>query len=123
MSLNMPVINIYRVCENTLFIFEVSTWASKTVAFIGWVEIPMHVVSYVCCCKNNCDFECCRCYLFIQGAATQCFLAIHPSVKGVSGKYFQNCSFSKRSNEAKDPKVGYKLWEFSEKLISSKKFN
>ncbi|KAH7425080.1 hypothetical protein KP509_11G038900 [Ceratopteris richardii] len=52
-----------------------------------------------------------------QGAATQCFLAIHPAVCGVSGKYFQNCTFSKRSDLASSATLSRKLWEFSDSLL------
>ncbi|KAI5059365.1 hypothetical protein GOP47_0025684 [Adiantum capillus-veneris] len=57
-----------------------------------------------------------------QGAATQCFLALHPCVNGVSGKYFGNCSYSKRTRSASDPKLAQQLWEFSEFMLSLKSF-
>jgi hypothetical protein len=44
-------------------------------------------------------------------------------VKGVSGKYFQNCSFSSRSDESRDPEVAQQLWEFTEELILSMKID
>lgn len=50
-----------------------------------------------------------------QGAATGCFLALHPFAKGVSGKYFSNCNESKPSGYASDPKLAKLLWDFSEK--------
>lgn len=53
-----------------------------------------------------------------QGAATQCFLAVHPHVKGVSGKYFSNCNESKPSGYVNDPKLATALWEVSEKMTS-----
>ncbi|KAH7306610.1 hypothetical protein KP509_22G021900 [Ceratopteris richardii] len=54
-----------------------------------------------------------------QGAATQCFMAIHPKVAGVSGKYFQNCSFAKRSPLASDAMLSRKFWESTELLLEN----
>jgi WW domain-containing oxidoreductase len=54
----------------------------------------------------------------LQGAATQCFLALHPAVSGANGKYFQNCAFSKRSKASRSPKLGRELWDFTEDLLS-----
>lgn len=53
-----------------------------------------------------------------QGAATQCLLALHPFVKGVSGKYFSNCNESKPSGKANEAKLAKTLWEFSEKITA-----
>eukprot|EP00250_Pteridium_aquilinum_P022745 c25651_g1_i1 orf=298-1251(-) len=53
-----------------------------------------------------------------QGAATQCLLALHPFVKGVSGKYFCNCNESKPSGYASDPNLAKTLWEVSEKITA-----
>ncbi|KAI5067193.1 hypothetical protein GOP47_0017721 [Adiantum capillus-veneris] len=38
-----------------------------------------------------------------QGTATQCLLALHPFVKGVSGKYFVNCNESTPSGNENNP--------------------
>ncbi|KAG0460841.1 hypothetical protein HPP92_020778 [Vanilla planifolia] len=54
-----------------------------------------------------------------QGAATTCFVALHPSLKGVTGKYFLDCNEMQPSNLAGDQRIAKKLWEFSEKLIKS----
>ncbi|KAH7434607.1 hypothetical protein KP509_06G025800 [Ceratopteris richardii] len=54
-----------------------------------------------------------------QGAATTCFLALHPSVKGVSGKYFVDSKEAKPSAYAEDPKLAKSLWELSEKIIGT----
>lgn len=51
-----------------------------------------------------------------QGAATQCFLALHPFAKGVTGKYFYDCNEAKPSGYANDPKLAETLWELSEKM-------
>ncbi|KAK7336969.1 hypothetical protein VNO77_17523 [Canavalia gladiata] len=54
-----------------------------------------------------------------QGAATTCYVALHPSVKGVTGKYFVDCNEFKPSSFASNKQLGKKLWDFSNELISS----
>ncbi|CAK7333837.1 unnamed protein product [Dovyalis caffra] len=54
-----------------------------------------------------------------QGAATTCFVALHPSLKGVSGKYFVDCNEMEPSAFARDEALARKLWDFSNKLIGS----
>ncbi|CAN8287366.1 unnamed protein product [Cochlearia groenlandica] len=55
-----------------------------------------------------------------QGAATTCYVALHPNLKGITGKYFADCNVTKTSKLAKDDSLADKLWEFSTKLIDSK---
>ncbi|KAK4792740.1 hypothetical protein SAY86_023175 [Trapa natans] len=52
-----------------------------------------------------------------QGAATTCYLALNPQVKGVSGEYFADSNLSKTSKKAKDVELGKKLWDFSVNLV------
>ncbi|KAL3029252.1 hypothetical protein AAZX31_03G153300 [Glycine max] len=54
-----------------------------------------------------------------QGAATTCYVALHPSVKGVTGKYFVDCNQCKPSSHAKNKQLAKKLWDFSNDLIKS----
>jgi NAD(P)-dependent dehydrogenase (short-subunit alcohol dehydrogenase family) len=54
-----------------------------------------------------------------QGAATTCYVALHPSVKGVTGKYFADCNEVTPSKLARDETLAQKLWDFSVKLINS----
>ncbi|KAL7136483.1 hypothetical protein ABFS83_10G034100 [Erythranthe nasuta] len=54
-----------------------------------------------------------------QGAATTCYVALHPSLKGVSGKYFSDCNESKPSRLARDEVLAKRLWEFSNKLVNA----
>ncbi|KAK4281382.1 hypothetical protein QN277_012884 [Acacia crassicarpa] len=54
-----------------------------------------------------------------QGAATTCYVALHPRVKGVSGKYFLDCNEFEPGALATDELLGRKLWDFSHKLINS----
>jgi len=53
-----------------------------------------------------------------EGAATQSYLAVHPSVEGVSGKYFADCNESRSSSHGRDEAMAEKLWEASEKIAS-----
>ncbi|KAL5809343.1 hypothetical protein ACOSQ3_030034 [Xanthoceras sorbifolium] len=54
-----------------------------------------------------------------QGAATTCYVALHPSLKGVTGKYFLDCNEMPPSSLARDQTLARKLWEFSNKLVNS----
>ncbi|KAL8125861.1 short-chain dehydrogenase TIC 32 B, chloroplastic-like [Apium graveolens] len=54
-----------------------------------------------------------------QGAATTCYVALHPKLKGVSGKYYQDCNEWQPSKFATDERLAKKLWDFSNKLANS----
>ncbi|BBH06096.1 NAD(P)-binding Rossmann-fold superfamily protein [Prunus dulcis] len=45
-----------------------------------------------------------------QGAATTSYVALHPKMKGVTGKYFVDCNELKPSSHARDEKLAKKLW-------------
>ncbi|XP_004308067.1 PREDICTED: short-chain dehydrogenase TIC 32, chloroplastic-like isoform X2 [Fragaria vesca subsp. vesca] len=51
-----------------------------------------------------------------QGAATTCYAALHPQVKGVSGEYFADSNISKPRPQAEDEVLAKKLWDFSKDL-------
>ena len=53
-----------------------------------------------------------------EGAATQVYLAVHPSVEGVAGKYFSDCNVGKSSSHGRDEEMAAKLWEVSEKIAA-----
>ncbi|UCH30443.1 MAG: SDR family NAD(P)-dependent oxidoreductase, partial [Myxococcales bacterium] len=53
-----------------------------------------------------------------EGAATQCYLAAHPDVAGVSGKYFADCNESRTSAHGRDEAMAEKLWDVSEKIVA-----
>jgi WW domain-containing oxidoreductase len=55
-----------------------------------------------------------------QGAATTCYVALHPQVKGVSGEYFSDNNLAKPSSLAKDEELAKKLWDFSLSLTDLK---
>ncbi|AQK58645.1 retinol dehydrogenase 12 [Zea mays] len=52
-----------------------------------------------------------------RGAATTCYLALHPNVKGVSGKYFADCNEATPTAVARDSELAKRLWSFSEELV------
>ncbi|CAN0891736.1 Short-chain dehydrogenase TIC 32, chloroplastic [Linum grandiflorum] len=52
-----------------------------------------------------------------QGAATTCYLALHPQVKGISGEYFSDSNLAKPTAFGKDDALGKKLWDFSSDLV------
>ncbi|KAG6384322.1 hypothetical protein SASPL_155873 [Salvia splendens] len=54
-----------------------------------------------------------------QGAATTCYVALHPEVEGVSGKYFLNSNVGQPSNLSSDIQLAKKLWDFSLKMANS----
>ncbi|XWS67030.1 hypothetical protein CRYUN_Cryun05aG0251400 [Craigia yunnanensis] len=54
-----------------------------------------------------------------QGAATTCYVALHPRLKGVTGKYFVDCKEMTPSSYARDEALARQLWDFSNKLINS----
>ncbi|PRQ60130.1 putative very-long-chain 3-oxoacyl-CoA reductase [Rosa chinensis] len=51
-----------------------------------------------------------------QGAATTCYVALHPQAKGVSGEYFSDSNISKPRPQAEDELLAKKLWDFSKDL-------
>ncbi|XP_027357623.1 short-chain dehydrogenase TIC 32, chloroplastic-like [Abrus precatorius] len=52
-----------------------------------------------------------------QGAATTCYVALHPQVKEVTGEYFSDCNLAKASSQATDADLAKKLWDFSMNII------
>lgn len=53
-----------------------------------------------------------------QGAATQVFLATHPSVSATTGEYFGNCAIRQPSTLARDGNLATRLWETTERLVA-----
>ncbi|KAH7432093.1 hypothetical protein KP509_07G007800 [Ceratopteris richardii] len=58
-----------------------------------------------------------------QGAATICYVATHPDVKGSSGKYYADCTEATCSSCATDDKQAQQLWAYSEKAVSLHEFH
>ena len=51
-----------------------------------------------------------------QGAATQCYVATHPSLAGVTGQVFADCNVAAQSDDQADMAMAARLWEVSEEL-------
>ncbi len=54
-----------------------------------------------------------------QGAATQTYVATHPSLIGVSGEYFQDCNLEKTTRHGQDMRLAKRLWEETERIVES----
>lgn len=54
-----------------------------------------------------------------EGAATQCYAAVHPDAATVSGAYFMDCNIGRSRKLGDDPELGTRLWEESERIASS----
>ena len=52
-----------------------------------------------------------------QGAATQSYVSVHPSLDGVSGKYFSDCNPARTSEHGRDTDMAERLWDVSEKMV------
>jgi NAD(P)-dependent dehydrogenase (short-subunit alcohol dehydrogenase family) len=53
-----------------------------------------------------------------QGAATQVYVATHPSLAGVSGKYFADCNVATPRADAEDAALAKRLWDVTEKIVA-----
>jgi NAD(P)-dependent dehydrogenase (short-subunit alcohol dehydrogenase family) len=53
-----------------------------------------------------------------QGAATQCYVATHPTLAGVSGEYFKDCNPAAQSEHQQDVRMAAKLWQVSTELTA-----
>ncbi|MFO0757519.1 MAG: SDR family oxidoreductase [Byssovorax sp.] len=51
-----------------------------------------------------------------QGAATQCYVAVHPGAAGISGEYFADCNVARASRYAQDEALADRLWAVSEEI-------
>jgi NAD(P)-dependent dehydrogenase (short-subunit alcohol dehydrogenase family) len=52
-----------------------------------------------------------------EGAATQCFVATHPSLAQVSGRYFADCNLKQPRADAEDAVMAKRLWEKTEEIV------
>ena len=53
-----------------------------------------------------------------EGAATQCYVATHPELAGVTGWYFDDCNPALPNEHMQDDAMAAKLWAFSEDLVA-----
>ncbi|XP_050227865.1 short-chain dehydrogenase TIC 32, chloroplastic-like [Mercurialis annua] len=53
-----------------------------------------------------------------QGAATTCYVALNPQVKGVTAQYFSDSNIIEPGSHAKDADLAKRLWDFSVRLTN-----
>jgi WW domain-containing oxidoreductase len=53
-----------------------------------------------------------------QGAATQCYAAVHPAAAQISGAYLMNCQLSEPRSEANDVALAGRLWAVSTQIVA-----
>jgi WW domain-containing oxidoreductase len=53
-----------------------------------------------------------------QGAATQCYLAVHPDLNGITGAYYSDCKMARSSSYGRNDLLAKELWDASEELAS-----
>lgn len=53
-----------------------------------------------------------------QGAATACYLAVHPAAAMITGAYFSHCNVAQCRADAADPALAKKLWERTEQIVA-----
>lgn len=53
-----------------------------------------------------------------EGAATQCFVATHPSLASVSGQYFADCNVARPRADAEDGALAQRLWAKTEAIVA-----
>jgi NAD(P)-dependent dehydrogenase (short-subunit alcohol dehydrogenase family) len=51
-----------------------------------------------------------------QGAATQCYVAVHPAAAGISGKYFGDCNIATSRPDGDDAALARRLWDVSQEI-------
>ncbi|KAF3630651.1 Short-chain dehydrogenase TIC 32, chloroplastic [Capsicum annuum] len=56
---------------------------------------------------------------WLRGAATTSYVALHPSLKGVTGKYYFDCNEHKPTKQARDEALAKNLWDFSNNLVNA----
>ncbi len=52
-----------------------------------------------------------------QGAATQCYVAVHPDAAKVSGEYFVDCNIATTGAYARDARLAEKLWDVTVEIV------
>ena len=53
-----------------------------------------------------------------EGAATQCYVATHPDIAGVTGHYFDDCNPAVPNRHMQDDAMAARLWALSEELVA-----
>src|SRR6185369_1907773 len=52
-----------------------------------------------------------------EGAATQVYVATHPTLAGISGRYFADCNLATPRADADDTALARRLWETTERIV------
>lgn len=53
-----------------------------------------------------------------QGAATPCYVAVHPATASIRGEYFVDCNLAQPSRRARDSALAAELWDETEEIIA-----
>jgi WW domain-containing oxidoreductase len=53
-----------------------------------------------------------------QGAATSCYVAVHPDAAAFSGRYFADCNVARERKDGSDLDTAQKLWTVSEEIVA-----
>lgn len=53
-----------------------------------------------------------------EGAATEVYAAVHPSLAATSGVYFADCNVARPRADAEDPALARRLWEVTEAIVA-----
>ena len=53
-----------------------------------------------------------------EGAATQCYVAVHPAAAAISGKYFADCNVIEPRADGTDAATAARLWSVTEEIVS-----
>ena len=53
-----------------------------------------------------------------QGAATQCYVAVHPGNAAINGQYFADVNVAKHRSDADDAAMAKRLWDVSEEIVA-----
>jgi hypothetical protein len=53
-----------------------------------------------------------------QGAATQCYAAVHPGASHINGEYLANCNVARSSRFGRDDRLGQRLWDATERIVA-----
>ncbi|KAE9459525.1 hypothetical protein C3L33_08546, partial [Rhododendron williamsianum] len=80
---------------------------TKIMRYLGFLNGSSIIATYLV--KNASQV----CPLVLDGAATTCYVAMHPQVKGISGEYFTDCNIANSSPLAKDAELAKKMWDLS----------
>ncbi|KAI3804448.1 hypothetical protein L1987_25995 [Smallanthus sonchifolius] len=54
----------------------------------------------------------------IQGAATTCYVSLHPQIKGVSGEYFMDNNIAQPNSYAMNAELAKELWDISLTMVA-----